>query len=118
MKKVVNNIAAISVLSLLASPALVQAHVPAESAAAEYAQPVSASEARRIVRRFLSEQGYSKAIGPGGARLRGIELREGDWVVAVAVSGGSATDLKEYAVVVDAATGAVRQTVEQVVYVE
>ena len=67
--------------------------------------PVSANDAKRIVRRYLSEQGYSRSIGPGGARIRGVELVTNQWIVEVFLRDRSATAGSRYTISVDTGTG-------------
>lgn len=59
------------------------AHVPDPHDAEARDAAVSANDAKRVVRRFLVDLGYSMNARPGGARIRSV-TRDGDtWVVQV-----------------------------------
>lgn len=84
----------------------VRAHIPT-SAGAESLE-VSASEARRIVRRYLNHQGFSKALGPGGAQVRSVQLVDDNWAIDVALRDTG----DRYIVYVDGRSGRIRETAE------
>jgi hypothetical protein len=49
-------------------------------------QQVSASGAKRLARKFLTERGFKMGIGPGAARIRSV-TRDGDtWILQVRYS--------------------------------
>jgi hypothetical protein len=84
----------------------VRAHIPTSSGAES--MEVSASEAKRIVRRYLNSQGFSKAIGPGGAQVRSVQLVEDNWAIDVALRDTG----DRYIVYVDGTSGRIRETAE------
>jgi hypothetical protein len=71
--------------------------------------PVSANKAKRIVRHYLAKQGYSRAIGPGGASIRGVQLDMDQWIVEVFLRDRSATSGGRYTISVHTGTGLLSQ---------
>lgn len=67
--------------------------------------PVSANQAKRIVRQYLAKQGYSRALGPGGASIRKIQLDRDQWLVEVFLRDRSTTSGRRYTISVDTGTG-------------
>lgn len=97
--------------ALFTLPAAVLAHTAAadDSASYEVEKLVSASEAKRMARLYLSKQGFSTHIGPGpgAARIKSVTLDAGTWIVAARVSIGGRVLSQNLALYVDAQTGIV-----------
>jgi hypothetical protein len=95
--------------ALFTLPAAVLAHTVAadDSASYEVEKLVSASEAKRMARLYLSKQGFSTHIGPGAARIKSVTLNAGTWIVAARVSVGGRVLSRNFALYIDAQTGIV-----------
>lgn len=92
-------------------PVAVLAHKPIadDSESYEVERQVSASEAKRMARSYLSEKGFSTHIGPGpgAARIKSVTLDSGTWIVSARVSLGGRVLSHNVALYVDAQTGGV-----------
>ena len=74
---------------------------------------VSASEAKRVVRRYLNELGFNRSIGPGGAHIKQVALDADTWVVTVRVRGHSATSVSDQTLYISSETGLVSEVAPQ-----
>jgi hypothetical protein len=108
MNKSITAAAMVLTLSLSSAP-IASAHVVTAAPGQEDQLQVSASEAKRLVRRYLSEQGYSKSLGPGGAGIRAVHLVDHNWAIDVVLRD----DSRKYVVYVDGLNGQIRQTAEK-----
>ncbi len=80
-----------------------------DSAETQIERQVSANEARRAAYRYLADQGYSRKIGPGGARVRSI-TRDGDtWILQVAISNGTSVQSDRSMLYIDAKSALVSE---------
>ena len=95
----------IGALSLQSPPAA--AHPPDTEEAAEH---VSANDAKRIVRRFLTERGFSRSVGSGGATVNKVRLRGNHWVVQVTLRHGSAASGRKQYLYVNTTSGLLSET--------
>ena len=93
-----NSIFAPKWASALAAVALVALLIPCPQAAAYEAcvddrnqtlATISANDAKRVVRRYLADLGYTLRIGPGGARILSVSRDGLHWAVSVLLSNGS-----------------------------
>ena len=82
---------------------------PAGDVAISTNTPVSANQAKRIIRQYLAKQGYSRAIGPGGAGIRRVQLDADQWIVEVFLRDRSATSGARYTISVHTGTGLLSQ---------
>lgn len=76
--------------ALIALPvSVVFAGTPAEDDISKYEveRQISAYEAKRLARSYLSKLGFSNQIGPGAARIRSITRDAGGWIVSARVTG-------------------------------
>ncbi len=70
---------------------------------------ITANDARRAAYGYLREQGYTRKIGPGGARVRAI-TRDGDtWLVKVSMSNGTSVQSVRSMLYIDAKTALVSE---------
>lgn len=106
--------AAAALIALLALGATTaSAHVPDRQDAESRDVAVSASDAKRLVRRFLVDRGFSLGVRPGGARIRSV-TRDGDtWVVQVDLRPGVTIRRKRAILYVDAHSGLLSETAPQ-----
>lgn len=96
--------------ALVALPAsAVFAGTPGQDDIAKYEveKQVSAYEAKRLARSHLDELGFSRRIGPGGAKIRSITRDAGTWIVFARVSNGTSVLNEQRILYVDAQTGLV-----------
>ena len=77
----------LSVICLVATS--VNAHPGYTEAATNH--EVSASQAKRITRAYLSKLGYGRNIGPGGAHIDSVTKGDNVWLVKVFLRTQSAT---------------------------
>ena len=94
-----------SFLAALGTTALALALAGQSAAAHDPNDSVSASEAKRIVRHYLTTQGFSRTIGPGGAKVGRVQLQDGIWVVQVNLRGSSASSIQRHNLYVNARSG-------------
>lgn len=66
---------------------------------------ISASEAKRIVRYFLTQRGYSSQMKPGGARVGKVNLEDGIWAIQIRLYGTSLANRQNSTVFIDTHTG-------------
>jgi len=72
-------------------------------------QQVSASAAKRLAHRFLTERGFTIGIGPGAARIKSV-TRDGDtWILQVHFSRGGYTMNQKAMLYVDANSALVNE---------
>jgi hypothetical protein len=96
-------VAALGLAGLLSVP--VQAHETFNKDATVIKTAVSASAARRMVRNYLSEAGYTRSLKSGGAQIKNIELHNGYYAVQVVLRDNSATSTTKASMFVNANTG-------------
>ena len=96
-------VAALGLAGLLSVP--VQAHETFKEKAAVSNFAVSASAARRMVRNYLSEAGYTRSLKSGGAQIKKIELQDGYYAVQVVLRDNSTTSTTKASMFVNANTG-------------
>jgi hypothetical protein len=72
----------------------------------EVEKQVSAYEAKRLARSYLSKLGFSGRIGPGAARIRSITRDASTWIVSARVSGTYVSN-DQRILYIDARTGVV-----------
>ena len=94
-------------LGILATP--VAAHQTQNSEPAMSQQQVSASQARRITRSFLSKRGYSRNIGPGGSRINGVTSEGTHWLVNVTLLNSSAAGGTKRTLYINSVTGQISE---------
>ena len=95
-------------LGILSMP--VAAHPTQNSDPTISQQQVSASQARRITRSFLSNKGYSQNIGPGSAHIDGV-TREGDhWLINVTLRNSSAAGGPRHRFYINSFSGQLSET--------
>jgi len=95
-------VAALGLAGLLSVP--VQAHETfSKETASHYA--ISASAAKRMVRTYLSEAGYTRSLRAGGAQIKKIRLQDGYYAVQVILRNNSTTSSTKASVFVNAHTG-------------
>ena len=93
-----------SLIGALSTPVVAHPHDNKADEFVNYEQ-VSASQAKRIARTYLTKQGYSRHIGPGGARINSVTRREHLWLVEVFLRTSSATGGDTRILYIDSATG-------------
>ncbi len=96
-------VAALGLAGLLSVP--VQAHETFNKEATANNFAVSASAARRMVRNYLSEAGYTRSLKSGGAQIKKIELQDGYYAVQVVLRDNSTTSTTRASMFVNANTG-------------
>ncbi len=94
-------------LGILTTP--VAAHQTQNREPAMSQQQVSASQARRITRSFLSKRGYSRNIGPGGSRINGVTSEGNHWLVNVTLLNSSAAGGTKRTLYINSVTGQISE---------
>ena len=96
-------VAALGLAGLLSVP--VQAHETFKEKAEIAKYAVSANAARRIVRNYLSEAGYTRSLKAGGAQIKKIELQGQYYAVKVILRSNSSTSTTKASMFINANTG-------------
>jgi len=107
----------LAIASMLALPAMAQAgDQGADQADPGYdniivTERISANGAKRAVRQYLAERGFTNDLGPGAARIRSVSLDGRAWVVEIAISNQNSRVLNEkHYLYVDRQTAVVSET--------
>ena len=96
-------VAALSLAGLLSVPVQAHENFKKEATSSNYA--VSASVAKRMVRNYLSEAGYTRSLKSGGAQIKKVELQDGYYAVQVVLRNNSSTSTTKASMFVNANTG-------------
>lgn len=107
----------LAIASVMAFPAMAQAgDQGADAEKLGYdnivvTERISANGAKRAVRHYLAEHGFTSDLGPGAARVRSVSLDGSTWVVEVAISNQNSRILNEkHYLFVDRQTAVVSET--------
>lgn len=96
-------------LSAVAMPTIADETAGARVAQNTVVDFVSANEAKRLARRYLSKLGFDRSIGPGGASIGQVTLNVDTWVVEVRLRGHSATNVSNHLLYISTETGIVSE---------
>ena len=107
--KCTSLIAALGIIVSLGVPAAAQQYRDPQVTEYSGGGEISASEAKRMVRRFLTERGYSRQLRPGGAQIDEVTLNGNIWTIAVRLRGASITSVEKRFVYIDNRSGLVSE---------
>ena len=96
-------VAALSLAGLLSVSVQAHENFKQEATASNYA--VSASTAKRMVRNYLSEAGFTRSLKVGGAQIKKVELQGGNYAVKVVLRENSSSSTTKIDMFVNANTG-------------